>query len=265
MSLNYIMESGDEARRLLVQERTGNAREALRRAGLAAGHRVLDAGCGPGGITDIIAEEVGASGHVTGMDLSEERLAQARRVNERHAHVRLHVGDVRDTRLPDASFDFTWSQFVLQYLPDRRAALEELVRVTRPGGRVVISEFDGFGMNNWPFPEPLRDWCQRFVDAVRQRTGVDIHVGRKVFTELRALGLSAVKVHLLPQYVIAGEADLDLRQDWETRFSALEPVVAPVLGGVEAYRAMCQEYLQLLVNPDVLKYSVLLVTEATRP
>jgi ubiquinone/menaquinone biosynthesis C-methylase UbiE len=263
--VKYIMESNDEARRLLVQERSGNAREALLLAGLRAGDRVLDAGCGPGGITDIIAEVVGPTGHVTGMDLSEERLAQARQLNQRHAHVRFHPGDVRDTRLPEASFDYTWCQFVLQYIPERRAALEELVRVTRPGGKLVISEFDGFGMNNWPFPDALRDWCQRFVDAVRRTTGLDIHVGRKVFTELRQLGLQPVRVHLLPQYVIAGEADEAMRLDWETRFSALEPLVAPLLGGSPSYRAMCQEYLQLLVNPDALKYSILLVTEATRP
>jgi ubiquinone/menaquinone biosynthesis C-methylase UbiE len=263
--VKYIMESDDEARRLLVQERTGNAREALLLAGLRAGDRVLDAGCGPGGITDIIAEVVGPSGHVTGMDLSEERLANARRVNARHGHVRFHPGDVRDTRLPDSAFDYTWCQFVLQYIPERRPALEELVRVTRPGGRVVISEFDGFGMLNWPFPDALREWGQRFVETVRQTTGLDIHIGRKIFTELRQLGLQPIRVHLLPQYVIAGAADADLRQDWETRFSALEPLVAPLLGGLASYRAMSQEYLQLLANPDVLKYSILLVTEATRP
>lgn len=263
--MKYIMESYDEARRLLIQERSGNAREALVMAGLRAGARVLDAGCGPGGITEMIAELVGPTGHVTGMDLSEERLTHARQLNQHHAHVRFLPGDVRDTRLPEASFDFTWSQFVLQYIPERRAALQELVRVTRPGGKVVISEFDGFGVNNWPFPEPLREWSQRFVDAVRQTTGLDIHVGRKIFTELRQLGLHPVRVHLLPQYVIAGEADAAMIQDWETRFSALEPLVAPLLGGPQAYRAMCQEYLQLLVNPDALKYSILLVTEATRP
>ncbi|MET0404895.1 MAG: methyltransferase domain-containing protein [Cystobacter sp.] len=263
--MKYIMESDDEARRLLVQERTGNAREALLRAGLKSGDRVLDAGCGPGGITDIIAEVVGPSGHVTGLDQSEERLTEARRVNARHGHVRFQPGDVRDTRLPDAAFDYTWCQFVLQYIPERRQALAELVRVTRPGGRVVVSEFDGFGMLNWPFPEDLREWGQRFVEAVRQKTGLDIHVGRKIFTELRQLGLQPVRVHLLPQYVIAGEADAAAVQDWETRFSALEPLVAPLLGGPASYRAMTREYLQLLVNPDVLKYSVLLVTEATRP
>lgn len=263
--MRYIMESGDETRRLLVQERTGNAREALLLAGLKPGDRVLDAGCGPGGITEMIAEVVGPTGHVTGLDLSEERLSEARQINRRRSHVRFVQGDVRRTGLPDASFDYTWSQFVLQYVPDRQVALEELVRVTRPRGKVVISEFDGFGMLNWPFPEALRDWSQRFVDAVKRTTGFDIHIGRKLYSELRNMGLLDVRVHLMPQYVIAGAADVTMMMDWETRFAALEPVVAAALGGLDSYRAMCREYLQLLADPNALKYSVLLVTEGTRP
>ncbi|HZI06799.1 MAG TPA: methyltransferase domain-containing protein [Archangium sp.] len=263
--MRYIMESSDETRRLLVQERTGNAREALLLAGLKPGDRVLDAGCGPGGITETIAELVGPSGQVTGMDLSEERLAEARQINRRRPQVRFCQGDVRRTGLADASFDFTWCQFVLQYVADRPAALQELVRVTRPGGKVVISEFDGFGLLNWPFPEALREWSQRFVEVVTRTTGFDIFVGRKIFTEMRRMGLGNVRVHLLPQHVIAGAADMAMMLDWETRFSTLEPVVAAALGGLDSYRAMCREYLQLLADPDALKYSVLLVTEGTRP
>ncbi len=75
--MRYLMESTDETRRLLVQERTGNARDALLLSGLKPGDRVLDAGCGPGGISEVIAELVGPTGHVTGVDLSEERLGGA--------------------------------------------------------------------------------------------------------------------------------------------------------------------------------------------
>ena len=56
-----------------------------------------------------------------------------------------------------------------------------------------------------------------------------------------------------------------MRLRWETRFSALEPVRPPLLGGLEDYRVMCQKYLELLADPDALKYSILLVTEGTRP
>ena len=263
--MTYIMESSDEARRLLVQERTGNAREALLLAGLQPGQRVLDAGCGPGGITELMARLVGPTGHVTALELNPARLEEARRLNAPHPNVLLRQGDVHATGFEAHAFDFSWCQFVLQYLPQRWDVIAELMRVTRPGGKVVVSEFDGFGMLNWPMDEPLRDWCQRLTDALMRTTGLDIHVGRKVFHAMQRLGLKQVRVHLLPQYVIAGAADAAMYQDWETRFSALEPHVAPLLGGVEDYRAMSQKYLQLLADPEALKYSILLVTEGTRP
>jgi ubiquinone/menaquinone biosynthesis C-methylase UbiE len=263
--VSYVMESGDETRRLLVQEQADFSREALRRVGLREGHRVLDAGCGPGGITEYMAGVVGPTGHVTGMDLSEERLGSARRLTAHHPQVRILSADIRRTGLPEASFDLAWSQFVLQYLPERWSALAELMRVTRPGGKVVISEFDGFGMDNWPMPPDLRAWCQRFTELIHSVVGLDVYVGRKVFHAMRQVGLTQVRVHLLPQYVIAGAADPSMCQDWETRFSALESVLAPLLGGVEEYRLMSRKYLELLADPDALKYSILLVTEGTRP
>ena len=262
--MSYIMESSDETRRLLVQERTGNAREALQLSGLQPGFRVLDAGCGPGGITDMIADLVGASGQVVGLDLSDERLAEARRINLARPNVSFLKSDVRRMDLPDASFDYLWCQFTLQYLADWRQALPEMLRVVRPGGKLVISEFDGFGLLNWPFPEALASFGQRFLDAVFRATGFDVYIGRKVFTELSLLGPAQVRVHLLPQYVIAGSASELMVLDWKTRFSALEPLLAPALGGLESYRALSQQYLQLLADPHALKYSVLLVTEATK-
>ncbi|HSP81091.1 MAG TPA: methyltransferase domain-containing protein, partial [Myxococcaceae bacterium] len=153
--MTYIMESGAETQRLIAQQRADNVRQALALTGLRPGAHVLDAGCGPGVITGELAEVVGPSGRVTGLELSPERLEEARRLNAHRPEVSFVQADIRRTGLPDASFDYSWSQFVLEYLPDRRVAIEELMRVTRPGGKVVVSEIDGLGFNNWPFPESL--------------------------------------------------------------------------------------------------------------
>jgi ubiquinone/menaquinone biosynthesis C-methylase UbiE len=259
----YIMESQDETRRLVAQEQADEALHALLRGHLQAGDKVLDAGCGPGLVTAFMAELVGPTGQVMGTDLSAERLQEATRRSAQLAHVRFLPMDIRRMDLPDASFDYTWSQYVLEYLPDRRPALAELIRVTRPGGRVVVSEIDGFGLNNWPFSDSLRERCLLFVDALA-RTGFDFYVGRKLFTEFRQAGLVDVRVHAIPQYVHAGAADSRAVQDWQMRFTALEPVAAPAFPSRDAYQAFCQEYLHLLADPDTLKYAVRLVTEGRR-
>lgn len=260
----YVMESVRETRRLLEQERANDARRALLLTGLSRGDRALDAGCGPGGITETMAEVVGPEGHVTGVDLSPERVAEASLRCQLRPNLRFLHADIRSLALPDASIDYAWSQFVFEYLPERLPALRELARVTRPGGKVVVSEIDGLGFQNWPFTEALRDGTQRIVDALSTK-GFDLFAGRKLFHEFRQAGLRDIQVHLLPFYMVAGAADARLLMDWEIRFAALEAVAVPFFGGQEAYRAYCREYLRMLADPEGLKYAVLLVTEGTKP
>jgi len=262
--VTYIMESGDETRRLIEQEQADEASQVLRLTGLTAGARVLDAGCGPGGISEMLAEVVGETGQVLGIDLSEERIREARQRFQHRPTLRFQVADIHATGLPDGAFDYTWCQYVFQYLPRRRAALDELIRVTRPGGRVVVSDMDGFGLGNWPFPESLQASCKLFVEALG-RSGFDLHVGRKLYTEFRQAGLVDVQVRLLPQYVIPGTASEAVLEDWRTRFRALEPFIAPAFGSPDAYAVHCAEYLRMLADPDTLKFAVRLVTDGRRP
>ncbi|WP_171420177.1 methyltransferase domain-containing protein [Corallococcus exercitus] len=260
----YLMESADESRRLLEQEQSQDTRAMLGRTGLKPGHRVLDAGCGPGGIAELMAELVGEGGHVTGVDLHEGRVAEARARNAHRPHLTFLQADVRTTGLPADAFDYAWSQYVFEYLPDRHAALAELIRVTRPGGRVVVSDIDGLGFQNWPFPEHLREGTQRIVEALATR-GFDLYVGRKLFSEFRRAGLTDVRVHLMPFYLCAGAAEARLVRDWKTRFEALAPVGAAAFGGPAAYQSHCDDFLAMLQDPEGLKYAVTLVTEGTKP
>ncbi|NRD48975.1 MULTISPECIES: methyltransferase domain-containing protein [Corallococcus] len=260
----YLMESAEESRRLLEQEQSQDTRDVLRRTGLKLGDRALDAGCGPGGIAELMAELVGEGGHVTGVELHDGRLAEARLRNEHRPNLTFLQADVRTTGLPADAFDYAWSQYVFEYLPDRDVALEELIRVTRPGGRVVVSDIDGLGLQNWPFPEHLRVGTQRIVDALATQ-GFDLYVGRKLYSEFRRAGLTDVRVHLMPFYLSPGAAEARLVRDWKTRFEALAPVGAAVLGGLEAYQSHCADFLAMLEDPEGLKYAVTLVTEGTKP
>jgi SAM-dependent methyltransferase len=260
----YLMESADETRRLLAQEQANDSRQAMLLTGVKPGDRALDAGCGPGLLAETLAELVGSSGQVTGLDLSSERLAVARERCLHRPNLRFLQTDISNTGLAEGSFDYTWSQFVFQYLGQRKPALEELVRVTRPGGKVVVSEIDGLGLQNWPFSEALHEGTLRIANVLATH-GFDLFVGRKMHGEFLEVGLRDVRVHLLPFYVCAGEADARMVMDWETRFAALEAVAAPAFGGRESYRAHCQDYMRMLADPMGLKYAILLVTEGTKP
>jgi ubiquinone/menaquinone biosynthesis C-methylase UbiE len=111
-------------------------RELVARADLRPGHRVLEIGCGPGGLLAAIARER-PDAAVVGLDPDPDALARAAR---RAPGATLVPGTAAAVPEPDGSFDRVLSSFMLHHLaPDeQRAALAEAARVLRPGGQVHV-------------------------------------------------------------------------------------------------------------------------------
>lgn len=114
-------------------------REAL---GASRGERILDVGCGPGFYCAELSAEVGPSGSVIGIDSSPAMLQLAARRCAGHETVELHPADAVSMSVEDASFDAALCVQVLEYVPDPTAALAEIHRALRPGGRVVVWDID---------------------------------------------------------------------------------------------------------------------------
>lgn len=128
--------SGWEAtRRLRAWERE--------RLDLRAGERLLDVGCGTGEAALTLAGAVGPDGEVVGIDASESMLAVARgRATGTASPMRFTLGDARALAEPDGSFDAVRSERTLQWVADPGAAVAEMARVLRPGGRLTLIDTD---------------------------------------------------------------------------------------------------------------------------
>lgn len=113
------------------------ALEALALAGLRVGDRFLDVAAGTGGLS-LPAARLGAK--VVATDWSPKMIERfdLRVREEGLTGAESHVMECHDLRFPDATFDVTGSQFGVMLVPDQAGALAEMVRVTRPGGRVVM-------------------------------------------------------------------------------------------------------------------------------
>ncbi|HET8627867.1 MAG TPA: methyltransferase domain-containing protein [Thermomicrobiales bacterium] len=112
---------------------------------LAPGETVLEVGCGTGVFLPLLGHTVGPTGRVVGLDHAPTFVAEARaRVAAQglDGHVTVEEGDAYRLPFPDASFDAAHCERVLMHLADPTAALREMRRVVRPGGRVVAVETD---------------------------------------------------------------------------------------------------------------------------
>jgi demethylmenaquinone methyltransferase/2-methoxy-6-polyprenyl-1,4-benzoquinol methylase len=110
---------------------------------LPEGSRGLDAGCGIGLICPLLAEEVGPSGHVTGLDISAEMLDYGREIVKKTGlseRISFQEGDVHNLPFEDNTFDWVWSADCVGYGPwEPLPLLKELARVVKPGGIVAIA------------------------------------------------------------------------------------------------------------------------------
>jgi SAM-dependent methyltransferase len=113
-------------------------------AGVTAGMRVLDVGCGPGGLADVLAARAGA-GNVAAIDPAPQFAAACR---ARHPEADVRVGVAEDLPWDDGAFDATLSSLVIGFMQDADRGVREMARVTRPGGTVAACMWDiaGGGM-----------------------------------------------------------------------------------------------------------------------
>lgn len=114
------------------------AAEMADRVGIAAGMRVVDVGCGPGGLVSELCSRVGAS-NVAGVDPAPQYVAAC---NARNPGADIRVGMAEELPWADASFDAALASLAVGFFRDPDAGIAEMMRVTRPGGTVAACMWD---------------------------------------------------------------------------------------------------------------------------
>jgi SAM-dependent methyltransferase len=194
-----------------------------RRTNLLRATRILDVGSGTGAVTKEIAART--EGRTIGVDLDPAMVAHAQ---AQDAQAEYRVGDARDLPFPDAWFDVTACHFVLMWCGDPLQAAREMVRVTRPGGAVLVCAEPDYG-GRIDHPDlPLAAWQ---VESLR-REGADPCLGRKLRALFDLPGVRRSDIGVIP-----GLWDIaTLRAEFEAEWSLWERSVAMFVSQVELAR-----------------------------
>jgi len=190
----------------LVEEFNTSAGATARRArilqalALTPGDRVLDVGSGPGHQAFEMSAVVGSTGRIDGVDPAASAIEIARRRCAELSNVHFHLGTASQLPFDEATFNAVMSSQVFEYLDDVAGGLSEMLRVLKPGGRVLIHDTD-WGALLWHSSNPER--MARMIETW-DRHLADPHLPQTLGQQLSNAGFKNVRaepvVHLETQY-----------------------------------------------------------------
>jgi demethylmenaquinone methyltransferase/2-methoxy-6-polyprenyl-1,4-benzoquinol methylase len=211
---------------------------------LPRGSQGLDAGCGIGLQAILLAEAVGAEGHVTGMDILPELLAYAEDLSAKAGlseRVAFRAGDVSCLPFEDHSFDWAWSADCIGYpAGDLMPQLRELMRVIKPGGHVMLLGWSSQQLlPGYPLLEArLNATCSGYIPFLRDKRPEQHFL--RALRVLQDVGLEDVKAQTFIGEVQSPLSDGErsaLTSLFEMLWSAPQPEALPE--DVAEYRRLC--------------------------
>jgi SAM-dependent methyltransferase len=161
----------------LAQQLAHESRWLFDQVGVTAGARVVEIGCGPHGCLELLAERVGPSGSVVGVERSQDACELAR-------------------ELPRGSFDFVTASLVLVNVPNPEQIVAEAIGLVRPGGWAAFHEADWIAHVCDPPSHAWTTLIDLFV-TYSEKNGIDPFIGRRLPRLLRDAGLEDVHVNPL--------------------------------------------------------------------
>jgi SAM-dependent methyltransferase len=160
--------------------------------------RVLDVGCGPGDVSFLVSELVGAEGSVVGVERDEQALVSARRRASEAGidNVEFVCGDFREIEIDGGPSDALVGGFVLMYQADPADAVKRAARHLRPGGVVAFAEINmpvgsavpERALADWP-PTPASEQVNKWVYEAFAKLGTQPDMGTRLLETFAQAGL----------------------------------------------------------------------------
>lgn len=261
----YLMESKNEAERLLSKSDEATSREQLLLTGLSRGMTAVDAGGGAGFVTRIIADIVGSEGRAIILDQSDDRLQVARSHCRPFGHIDFVQTPLERIDLQDASVDYVWCRFVFEYLREPAKVFKEFLRIAKPGAKIVVGDLDHNCLSHFPLPSDLQTQLNEIASVLEKSKFWDPFAGRKIYSYFSENGVKDIKVHMIPHHLIYGESNPRDLANWNQKLEIVESLVAArkmsLSFNIQEFR---KRFYDFFGSKDRFSYSPLFLVEGVK-
>lgn len=266
MNQKYLMENPDEIIRLEAKTDPEVIKREARWCGLKPGLKVLDAGCGPGKTTSILAEMIQPGGSILGVDASRERVQYAKQ-HYASSDIKFEVHDLTKPMKGFGGFDLIWCRFVMEYFRGEGTEIvKNLTQALNPGGYICLIDLDNNCQNFYGLPVSMEKIIFRLMKIMEQKYNFDPWAGRKLYTYLYDEGFESIEVDLKAHHLIYDEmSDVDIF-DWmkkieigsEKGFECFDEYP----GGYESFNSRFKDFLH---DPRRFIYTPLILCKGRKP
>ena len=213
------------------------------------GFHILDAGCGAGMIASSIAKRFEKT-TVTGLDISEQRIAKAKEKVVELSNVDFTVGSIYDIPIEDESKDLIYTRFLLEYLKEPFQAIQELRRICKKGGTVVLQDLDAQLVSH--FPQDIL-YLNEMLEGLAE-TGFDPYIGRKLYNFGRLAGFTDIDTDIRIYHKIVGKINDTNYKLWDLKLDIAMEKFTEILGEQKA-QVLKNTFMNFLLDEDSIMYS----------
>lgn len=184
-------------------------------ASMKEGDSVLDLGAGAGNDCFVARAIVGDKGKVTGLDFTEEMIAKANKNKSKlgYTNVEFAFGDIEKIPLEDNSFDVVISNCVLNLVPNKEKAFNEMYRVTKQGGHFCISDIVLKG----ELPDKIRDAAAMYAGCVSGAQQKEDYIKTIEKAGFKNISIKAEKTIDVPDYLLLNYLTMDEINDFRKK------------------------------------------------
>jgi SAM-dependent methyltransferase len=262
----YLMEGDEESYRLDIKTDGKIVEEQALWAGLQAGMRVIDFGCGAGKTTFHLNKLAQPGGQTLGIDFAEQRIQYAKD----HYSAKGIEFVIRDIRKPLEDLglvDFIWVRFVLEYyLADSLDIVANIGKILKPGGIMCLIDLDYNCLRHYGMPPRLETALNNISKIMEDKFNFDPYVGIKLYSFLYDLGYEEIDVKVVPHNLIFGELKYKDEFNWTKKVEIIAKTSGyPFEEYSGGYAEFFEEFMSYFADRRRLTYTPLFCCRGQKP